>query len=1267
METLDNKQTGKLNLSPGVIATVVVYICASGLMLASKYRYYPDLHIFLDAGLFILSGICALFLWNMSIQRASFPNSLAISFAITFLLEFIHAVTGLEWSGPLAFINQSVNAVRQGTWPPPAYLLPIGVGYSIWTLRHDKQQKYTLGFALILVLLSIAFLAVFDRLPRYTTPIWLGIARPTLIPVPLLWIAVGLACWRMRAEERILPALMWMAAVLVTGSAFMLYSRAPHDTLAMVAHRGKVGGYLILLLSMLEMASIDMVQRIHAEEKFRGLNVELERRVIERTAQLQAEIAERLQVDLLRQQTQTQLNRSEEHKATILDTSLDAIITIDHMGHVLEFNPAAQKIFGYTAGEVLGKEMSQLIIPPSLREQHRNGLANYLATGEGPVLGKRIEMTGMHADGTEFPVELTITLNAGGELPVFTGFVRDITQRKQAEKILRQSEERFRLIVEAAPSAMIAVDRDGKIDLVNAKAQELFGYYEEELLGRSVEMLVPQRFRSGHPNYRQSFLAQPISRPMGAGRDLFGLHKDGHEVPVEIGLTPYETSEGLFTLALIVDITERKQALEKIAYQAYLLENVNDAVIGSDENSFIRFWNQGAERMLGWKAEEVLGRSGREILRSELINTDREVVLKILAERGRWKGESIQYHKDGTPVIVEASSITLRNPDNSIAGYVSVQRDIRERKLAEEELRKHATRTQALADISGTLAAVHLDYQAVLDATARHTTELIGDACAIRLVSDDGQWLEVVSLYHPEPKTLAFLHEMLAANPLRTDVGLGAQVIQTGRPVLIPVISPEQLKAIVPSTASSILEHINIHSLLVVPLRAQGGVLGTLTLTRDQPDRPYTSEDQAFLQDLADRAALSIANARLYTAMQQLNNKLEQRVSERTVALSEANNLLQMMLDHMPDQIYFKDAQSRFIRNSRSQAKALGLNDPAEAVGKSDFDFFPHAKLSFEKEQEIIRSGKPLVDEEERVVWPDGRETWVSTTKVPLPDQTGQVIGTIVISRDITDRKQAETALQKAKLELEAANKELEAFSYSVSHDLRSPLRTIDGFSQALLEDYADQLPAEGQNYLKRVRAATQRMGQLIDDLLNLSKVTRAPMKFVPVDLSGLVQGIAAELQRTQPERRVNFKITPNLKARGDPNLMQAALENLLNNAWKFTAKREQAEIEFGSKSENNETVFFIRDNGAGFDMAYVGKLFGAFQRLHAMTEFSGTGIGLATVQRIINRHGGRIWAEGAVDQGATFFFTLPALERAKPEATPQEKDSLARRVREII
>jgi light-regulated signal transduction histidine kinase (bacteriophytochrome) len=243
----------------------------------------------------------------------------------------------------------------------------------------------------------------------------------------------------------------------------------------------------------------------------------------------------------------------------------------------------------------------------------------------------------------------------------------------------------------------------------------------------------------------------------------------------------------------------------------------------------------------------------------------------------------------------------------------------------------------------------------------------------------------------------------------------------------------------------------------------------------------------------------------------------------------------------------------------------------------------------------------------------------------------------------------------------------LEAFSYSVSHDLRAPLRSVDGFSQALIEDYGESLPPEGRDFLERIRNSAQRMAELIDDLLNLSRVTRAPLKPVAVDLSKLAENIAAELKRNDPERAVRFIIAQDLSAGGDPHLLQIVLENLMNNAWKFTSKRELAEIEVGKKHENGDAIYFIRDNGAGFDMTYANKLFGAFQRLHAMAEFPGTGIGLATIQRIINRHGGRIWALGAVDQGATFFFTLPVLERARPQPESTEMDSLDRRVREII
>ncbi len=223
-----------------------------------------------------------------------------------------------------------------------------------------------------------------------------------------------------------------------------------------------------------------------------------------------------------------------------------------------------------------------------------------------------------------------------------------------------------------------------------------------------------------------------------------------------------------------------------------------------------------------------------------------------------------------------------------------------------------------------------------------------------------------------------------------------------------------------------------------------------------------------------------------------------------------------------------------------------------------------------------------------------------------------------------------------------ASNKELEAFSYSVSHDLRAPLRTADGFSRALLEDYPDKLDERGKDYLARIRTATQRMGHLIDDLLNLSMTMRKEMRRQETNLSKAARSITSELKKSQPERQVEFVIQDGVLAHGDTRLLREVLENLLGNAWKFTSKHARARIEFGVTHKNDEKVYFVRDDGAGFDMSYVEKLFVPFQRLHSVGEFSGNGVGLAVVSRIINRHGGRVWAEGEVEKGATFYFTLP-------------------------
>jgi len=253
----------------------------------------------------------------------------------------------------------------------------------------------------------------------------------------------------------------------------------------------------------------------------------------------------------------------------------------------------------------------------------------------------------------------------------------------------------------------------------------------------------------------------------------------------------------------------------------------------------------------------------------------------------------------------------------------------------------------------------------------------------------------------------------------------------------------------------------------------------------------------------------------------------------------------------------------------------------------------------------------------------------------------GSEVAFTAIIRDITARKEGEDQRRRYAAQLEAANKELEAFSYSVSHDLRAPLRGIDGFSQALLEDYHDRLDDTGRDFLQRVRAGSQRMATLIDDLLSLSRVTRSELQMAEVNLSALAAATAAELQKSDPTRAVTFAIAPDLVVRADPGLMRIVLQNLLGNAWKFTAKRSPAHVEFGVTANDHGRAYFVRDDGAGFDMAYAAKLFGAFQRLHAAAEFPGTGIGLATVQRIIHRHGGQIWAEGAPERGATFYFTL--------------------------
>jgi PAS domain S-box-containing protein len=375
----------------------------------------------------------------------------------------------------------------------------------------------------------------------------------------------------------------------------------------------------------------------------------------------------------------------------------------------------------------------------------------------------------------------------------------------------------------------------------------------------------------------------------------------------------------------------------------------------------------------------------------------------------------------------------------------------------------------------------------------------------------------------------------------------------------------------------------------------------------------------------------------------------------RLEALDEAtasHNQLQKLIDNTESNIYMKRVDNgRYLLVNREWERLFGVTRD-RVINMTDHGVFPPelADQLRANDLRVAAEGKS-VQYEETAESADGERTYISV-KFPVLDSAGKPYAVCGISTDITERKRAEDEIRhlnanlelgvrQRTAELENSNKELDAFAYSVSHDLRAPLRSLHGFSDALLEDYADVLDDVGKDYLHRLQRNVGRMGRMIDDLLNLSRATRAELERREVDLTAMSQEIVADMRAADPDREVTLTVPDGLTADADPHLLRLALHNLLANAWKFTAKRPDATIEVGRFVRSGETFFFVRDNGVGFDMSYAGKLFDAFQRLHTTSEFEGTGIGLAIVARVVRRHGGRIQAEAEVDRGATFYFNL--------------------------
>jgi PAS domain S-box-containing protein len=879
-----------------------------------------------------------------------------------------------------------------------------------------------------------------------------------------------------------------------------------------------------------------------------------------------------------RKLAEEKLHESRATLQSIIDNSNSLIYLVDTDGRFMMVNQPLEKLLSKSGEELIG-HTREAFLPHEISDIHRKNDLEVIATGKTQIFEEEnIEPDGKHSYlTTKFPL-----LNIQNEVYAVGGLSTDITERKQIEKTLKESEERFRSLYENVTIGIYRTTSDGRILMANPALVKMLGFDSfEQLASRNL----------GHEGYEPSYPRSKFLNKIEKEGKIIGLEsawtqKNGNTLFVRESAIAVRDSEGrmLYYDGTVEDITDRKKAEEALRESEDKFKYVFDHSVAGKSITFPSgemHVNKAFCEMTGYSPEELANTRWQEISYPDDINlTERELQTLISGEKISTRFIKRYLHKNGEIVWADVGTALRRDENGKPLYFMTTAIDITERKLAVEALSESEERFSKsfkTSPISFMIANV-----------------------------DDGRIIEVNDAF----TAISGYKREEALNS--TTLNLKIWVNEQDRKQMID--SLRMGKAI-----------LNQETLL----RAKGGNFATVLLS-------------AQLIRLGNRNCI----------ISSIEDITKRKEAEAEVRIQSE------IMSHMAEAVYLVRMEDGIIVFTNSRFEELFGYGRGEMIGK-------HVSIvnaPTEKNPDQI-AALIMNDLERKGHWAgevlnikkDGTVFW-SHANVTIFDHSkfGKVL--VSVQQDITDRKNAESLIRQLNEELEgrviqrteqleAANKELEAFSYSVSHDLRAPLRAVHGFTKILLEDYEPKLDEEGKRICQIISSSATQMGGLIDDLLSFSRIGRGTLNPSFLNMRSIVREAFEEISSSDQISKINLKIGKLHKAFGDASLLRIVWNNLISNAIKYSSKEDISEIEISSRLKYDRITYSIQDNGVGFDMNYKHKLFGVFQRLHSEAEFEGNGVGLAIVQRIILKHGGKVWAEGEVGKGATFYFSLPVHE----------------------